>query len=466
MLKRSAPALRRWTLFAGIALAVGSATQPARSARLLSWPDLPTPIQTRLQSAGVSADAFPAFVDRLNHVHQSRVREGDLDHLVFYLLQSTHFTRQAPIEPALSARALVEGLSESARAAYLQQGSAEITVVPPPVRTRARDLLRAIDSPDPDPRVVYFRQLVDAALPKDAEREPAVLREYLRATRFLYNKEFVAQRGPDAADAVSSLYRSRGLSTDTAVEAGYVVYLGLGVLKSLEPARRIRRVLIVGPGLDLAPRTGLIDEAPPESYQPWAVIDALAGLGLARLDDLQVVTADINPRVVSHLQRARANPPVLRLASGLQQSAQLSLQSEYREYFGLLGNAISASREPVHDANGHLTKSVQVQRSAADVLENARLDVITERLDGPPFDLAIATNILPYFDEMELGLALSNIASSLAPGGAFLHNEPRPAVMQDAALLGMPGVQSRQVTIATVKGAPPLADTIVIHRRR
>ena len=85
-----------------------------------------------------------------------------------------------------------------------------------------------------------------------------------------------------AAEAVAELYRARGLSTDTAVEAGYVVYIGLGDrCRSLEPGRRIRRVLIVGPGLDLAPRTGLLEAGPPESYQPWAVIDALVSLGLS-----------------------------------------------------------------------------------------------------------------------------------------------------------------------------------------
>ena len=35
--------------------------------------------------------------------------------------------------------------------------------------------------------------------------------------------------------AVAGLYRSRGLSTDTAVEAGFLVATGLGILKALEP---------------------------------------------------------------------------------------------------------------------------------------------------------------------------------------------------------------------------------------
>ena len=66
--------------------------------------------------------------------------------------------------------------------------------------------------------------------------------------RFVYKKEFVAQRGAAPASAVAELYRTRGLSTDTAVEAGFVVNLGLEILRSLKADRQIRRVLIVGLG--------------------------------------------------------------------------------------------------------------------------------------------------------------------------------------------------------------------------
>jgi len=78
----------------------------------------------------------------------------------------------------------------------------------------------------------------------------------------------------------------------------------------------------------------------------------------------------------------------------------------------------------------------------------------------------IATNVLPYFDEVELALAISNIASMLAPGGVFLHNEPRASLPELARAAGLPLQQSRQVPIARVAGAPPLADTIFLHRRR
>ena len=42
---------------------------------------------------------------------------------------------------------------------------------------------------------------------------------------------------------------------------------------------------------------------------------------------------------------------------------------------------------------------------------------MTERLDRrAPFDLVIATNILPYFDDGELMLAMTNIAGDARAG--------------------------------------------------
>ena len=107
---------------------------------------------------------------------------------------------------------------------------------------------------------------------------------------------------------------------------------------------------------------------------------------------------------------------------------------------------------------------MKVQSTVARVLQAETLDIVTERLDGRPFDLVIATNILPYFNDVELILALTNVGAMLAPGGIFLHNEPRPLIGDITTALGLPFEQSRHVTIATVTGAPPLADSIWIHR--
>jgi hypothetical protein len=433
-------------------LALAAAVSIAAAARSINWTDLPPAIQARFETSGLTASTFDTRIAALSKNARARVREGDMEHLIHYVLQSTRFTRLPPIEPALSAREILE------RGKSIGQGA---PLIPPAVDARVGAFLKAVDSSDRDPRLAYFRALLaDAASGRD--RRTVLTTEYLRVMPFLYMKEFASRGRPDAAAA---LYRTRGLSTDTAVESGYAVHAGLGVLKGLDPSRRIRRVLIVGPGIDLAPRTAMLESGPPQSYQPWAVIDALVGLGLSTLDDLEVVGADINPRVVDHLRVARQAPPQLRLVTGLGENAAVAFSQDYRDYFASLGRSVGSIRQGVTAPAGHLSKTVTVSKKAAAVLRAEPLNIVTERLDGEPFDLVIATNILPYFGQTELELALSNISAMLSSSGVLLHNELRPSVPADAAAAGMPVEQSRQVIVATVKDAPPLVDTVWLHRK-
>jgi hypothetical protein len=446
--------------------AMAAAFAQSRVARI-TWNDM-APLGSRLQAWGLNSSDFPGNIERIHQQNRQRVREGDLDHLVFYLLQSAHFTSLPSIEPAVSAKALVESLDPRQRDEFLKTAKIETSRVPAAVRSRIAALQGALVKPGEDARLRYFTALVKEAFPGDGDLKVVLASEYLRAMRFVYQKEFVAQRAERPAEAIADLYRTRGLSTDTAVEAGYLVHLGLAVSKGLRPDQRIRRVLIVGPGMELAPRTGFRD-VPPESYQPWAVIDALVSTGLSRLDDLEVTAADINPRVVAHLRRSGASPPALQLTTGIAAKDGVSFSRDYREYFDALGARLSRAAAPrvSEDAAGHLQKSVRVGADAAKVLRAEPLDIVTERLTGSPFDLVIATNILPYFDDQQLALAASNIAAMLAPGGLFLHNEARPILGELTAAFGLPFEQSRHAVIATVAGAPaPLFDSVFLHVRR
>jgi hypothetical protein len=429
------------------AFAAVLALQPSTRTVPTTWQDV-APLHNRLEARGITEATFASYVDHVRQDNARRVREGDLDHLIFYALQATHFTKLPPIEPALSAKVLVETGNR----------------IPPDARTRIRELLKAVESSSTDSRLTYFRALVHSTFPNVKTREDALLDEYRRAMKFVYKKEFVAQRtGPEA---VADLYRTRGLSTDTAVEAGFVVYNGLGILKSLDPARQIRRVLIIGPGLDLAPRTGLLENGPPQSYQPWAVIDALLSLRLSRPDDLTVVGADINPRVVDHISRVRSLPPMLTLVSGIGESSTVHVSQEYLEYFGQLGRAIAdGSTPPPPKTSAHLAKVIHMRPEVAQSLSAEELDVVTARLSGAPFDLIIATNILPYFDDPQLALAISNVAAMLVPDGIFLHNEPRPMLGDITEAVGLHFEQLRRVTIAAVTDGAPLTDVVMLHRK-
>lgn len=433
-------------------LALAAAISIAAAARPITWTDLPAAVQTRLEKSGFTASTFDTRIAALSSQARTRVREGDMEHLIHYVLQSTRFTRLPPIEPAINAREFLQARGS---------GAANPVFPTPAVEARVTAFLTAVDSSDRDPRLAYFRALL-ADTAGGGDRRVVLSAAYVRVMLFLQQKEIFSRGRPES---VAQLYRTRGLSTDTAVESGYAVQVGLGVLKALEASRRIRRVLIVGPGIDLAPRTGMLEAGPPESYQPWAVIDALVGLGFSSLDDLEVVGADINPRVVAHLRAARQAPPVLRLITGLGESGAVAFSQDYRDYFASLGRSVGSTRQGGKAPAGHLAKTVTVSKKAATTLRAEPLNIVTERLDGETFDLVIATNILPYFDNRELPLALSNISAMLSPGGVLLHNELRPSLPEDAAAAGLPVDQSRQVIVATVKGASPLVDTVWLHRK-
>ncbi|MDQ6699480.1 MAG: hypothetical protein M3Z36_04775, partial [Acidobacteriota bacterium] len=265
----------------------------------ITWRDLPEAVQRALAHSGLGAATFSQYIEKLDRETVRRLREGEHDHLIFYILQSQTFTKRPRIEPALSAKALVERLSAGERACYLADPPCDVPGdrIPPDARARLDDFGMALRKPSNDERLNYFRDLALPGLDLQSE--------YLRAMRFLYTKEFVLN---GQTSAVSALYAQRGHSTDATLAANYAVWNALSVLRGIKPDAQLNRVLIVGPGLDLAPRTRLVDSTPPQSYQPFAVMDALIGLGFARSADLGIRCYDINPRVIRFLRAFSQDP--------------------------------------------------------------------------------------------------------------------------------------------------------------
>jgi hypothetical protein len=453
----------RIPLAALLAAAVGLSAAAADRSRRIEYGDLPKRLQHRLAAHGISAPAFGAYIDSVEADTDRRVAEGEREHLIYYALQSTRFTGRAQIEPAISARRFVERLSGEERTRLLDDRSyLPAAGWPPAERARVADLLSAFGSEPKDARLAYFRTLVEGDRP--AVTVEALYADYVRVARFLYQKEVVA--GNDAV-RIASLYESRPHSSDTQIEAGFGVYLGLGTLHALEPALRVTRVLVVGPGLDLAPRTDLIDAIDPQSYQPLAVADALLSLSLTSDLNLRVHSLDVNPRVVRALQAAARQPLLLHVFAGILETADQPIQSEYRAYVRALGRAIgeetTVSRLAASDRR--YEHSIAVRPAVARAMSVERLNIVTERLvHEPPFDVAVATNVLAYFDDRQIALALANMTAMLRPGGYLLHNESRAGLVDTAAAMGLPLVHTR----AAILGGPsarPLYDTVWLHQK-
>ena len=425
--------------------------------------------------------ALDGYLDRLERETAARVRDGEFEHLVHYTLQSRWFTRRLPLEPALSAREYVEAMPAAAREKFLAAHPGLTPIpewIPRRVQERIGDLLRRlsessgeVDRGESDERWRYFSRLVATD-----KRPPGELlrREYARTMRFLYRKEFLSREVATAAQAgfIAGLYRTRAHSTDTQLEAGYGVDVALAALGADGRGRpRIERVLLVGPGHDLAPRTGFLDALPPQSLQPFTLVDSLVRHGLVELSRLRIHAVDINSRVVDHLRRLgeSSGPARIDLVTGLAERDGLTLSADFRDYFQQLGSGIGlvVPWELPPSLTGHLGKRVAVDSRLKGVLTVDRLNIIAERYDpSPRFDLIVVTNVFPYFEKrLELPLAVANLAAMMAPGGRLIHNELGIVGEPVFSAVGLPAEQVRTLLIASAPESP-LYDGVAIHRKQ
>jgi SAM-dependent methyltransferase len=239
-----------------------------------------------------------------------------------------------------------------------------------------------------------------------------------------------ALRGaPDATAGFaerSRIFRDRGLAGDSSVLTQFAVDRALCGLRerAVLPAHSVRRVAIVGPGLDFADKQEGFDFYPPPSLQPFTVMDSLFRCELAPPSSLRVTTLDISPRVNAHL-RAAASRGAYRLV--LPWPADAGWTDDAAAYWKQAGDRIGVP----FAAAGAAPAVVRARGVAvsADMIRRVRplnASIVSDRLelrDDERFDLVLATNVLLYYDTFEQTLALGSIAAMLRPGGVLLTND-------------------------------------------
>jgi SAM-dependent methyltransferase len=240
---------------------------------------------------------------------------------------------------------------------------------------------------------------------------------------------------------------------------------------STQPPASVHRVLVVGPGVDLAsPHLGAL--APVVMYQPFEIADTLRRLHLAA-PDCEVDALDVNPRVLDVLDQARraaetggalrlvlfrgagagrlvldgVEPYLNRLFSSFDGSPgfsrgteQLSLSpdvalraaAEIRRNFAA---AFARSGGPTPDEQKQFAPLLQrieleariawrtVDLPPAAVLPVHPLsgDVVTDRFAATDrYDLVLCTNVLVYFPPQLQALALLNLRRATRKGGLLL----------------------------------------------
>jgi len=375
---------------------------------------------------------WPEWIARRDREIRARLEQGDEDTIVNWMLFGTSFTSKP--------RALL-GAVESGAAGNQERVLRQTIEL---ISARLDDLLQALTTPGNDERRLFARALLERKglrFATAADRESA--REYLLAAviRVANEQEQIQQElnttvGGDPVTEFaqrSRLYRTRGLSLDTSLMPNYSVEQALAAMKGrgLFKPGTVKRVAIIGPGLDFADKDVGFDFYPQQTLQPFAVLDSLTRLGLAPSPGgAELVLLDISPRIVDHVTRARA-----RAARNTGYTLNLPLprtnpwQPEVRTYWQTFGDRIGTP-VPARTSNtiGGLAelRAVRVRPSVVQRMSVQDLNIVTERLDGEVFDLVIATNVFIYYDVLEQALALSNVEAMLRPGGFLLANFSAP----------------------------------------
>ena len=85
------------------------------------------------------------------------------------------------------------------------------------------------------------------------------------------------------------------------------------------------RAAVIGPGLDFVNKQEGVDYYPPQTTQPFTLLDSLFRLDLAKPEDVELFTIDISPRVNLHVTTAKQNA-----ATGQPYTVQLPWYAEGR----------------------------------------------------------------------------------------------------------------------------------------
>jgi len=389
-------------------------------------PDLKTLTLAQMETA------WPGWIERHDRNVRARLEQGDEDTIVNWMLFGTSFT---------SRPRAVFGAVESGTA-----GDRELVLrrTIELISARLDDLLEALAAPGNDERRLFaraFLQRKGLRFATLADREAA--RDYLIAAvmrvaseQDQIDQELGATSGGDPITEFvqrSRLFRTRGLSLDTSLIPNYSVEQALAAMKArglLRPGS-VRRVAVVGPGLDFADKDVGFDIYPQQTLQPFAVLDSLKRLGLAPSPgDPEIVLLDISPRIIDHVTQARA-----RAAKNIGYTLNLPLPRstpwlpEVRTYWQTFGDQIGVRTEvPTSKVTADVAdlRAVRARPSAVRQMSVLNVNIVTDRLDGEAFDLVIATNVFVYYDALEQALAMSNVEAMLKPGAFLLANFSAP----------------------------------------
>jgi len=269
--------------------------------------------------------------------------------------------------------------------------------------------------------------------------------------------EYLKYKAEPKDDRRFQMFQDRGISLDSNLWPNYLLDVAFRQMKDsgvLKPGA-VRRVAIVGPGLDFANKEAGNDFYPPQSIQPFAVLDSLARLGLVKLDAVEIDTLDISENVNLHLARihsaaGRGQAYTLQLPWNSERPMSGEYRASFVKYWHQLGTNIGQTARPIpvpESVASTQTRAIRVRPEVVMRVTPLDMNVVYQRLNLPPqraYDLIIGTNIFLYYGAFEQSLARANLAAMLKPGGLLISNDK----LADRVSSGLKEIKEVQVDMS------------------
>jgi len=402
----------------------------------------------------LDADRWSGWVRAQDRAIRARLDRGTEDTLTNLLRFGVTFTKEYRISDEYLVRygqsSLVDAFAEN----------------------RANDLIKAMAAPNAAERMTEMRAFLEKrGLSLKTSRQRARVKKYLLDNLARMRDEFLKYRAQAKDEHRFQLFQDRGISLDTNLWPDYQLDLHFRnmVEKGLLSLGSVHRVAIVGPGLDFANKEAGSDFYPPQTTQPFAVLDSLVRLGIADISTVEIYTLDISQEVNLHIEQARKRaaldrPYIVQLAWNTARPMSEEYRKNFTDYWQQLGNRTGRAVAAIPVPSGvDALRTRAVKFPAKTMLQIMPLDIniVYQRLVLPStqaFDLVIGTNIFVYYGEFEQSLARANIAAMLKPGGFLISNDKLP----DAVPSGLNDVLDTSVVSST---EPLVRDVVFCYQR-
>jgi len=377
----------------------GSICASAQGVRYLRWQQI-QPLTASITTAGEKLPDFPTAAAWDNWIRQrdwelrGRTEQSVEDLISGWIVFGSSFTTQPVL---LSQKDAVNA-------------AGDLTAVS---RARIDDFIKGLDT-------------------RDDERWRDVL-EFLRRLR-VTEEELPAFLGGILRRSALD-HANAGWSDETApLLMDFAMSETLHALKTSAAAPvHVHRVAVISPELDFSGRPDGYDFYPPQTVQPFAILEAVERLDLGRAAEVQLSLIDMNPFVLSHLRaitgKLRSGHYILQLPL----NTAAGWNAEALSYWNRLGELIGTPAEPAAVPSGvhHVNmRAVAVKPQAGARISVNDLDIVAQSVETAPgqgFDIVVALNALGEYDRVEQSLALASMAGMMNPGAVLLISGAAPA---------------------------------------